>query len=314
MRFVVFGDDARVGLLEGETVLDLSRAAQGEAGFGSLLELIEAGEAGLERARSAAERARVSGAVGTPLSKAKLQAPWAGQRLALAGSNNADHHAAAFTSMGTPLTKEDAYANQRAKPPSAFWAMARPVMGPGAKIEIPARARGFFDYEGEAAVVIGKRGKDIKANAAHEYIWGVTLVNDWSAREDVWPPVPPNALILAKNFDCSKSIGPTISVGEADINDMPVETLVNGELRQSYSTRDMSYGFAEILEFLSRDFTFYPGDVISLGTGAGTGIDRTVPMADGRWPTDKFLKPGDTVEVRSPAVGSLIGHVVPKST
>ena len=313
MKFVVFGDDARVGVLEGETVVDLSRSVLGEAGFGSLLELIEAGEAGLERARSAAERARASGG-GTPLSEVRLQAPWPGQRLALAGSNNADHHAAAFTNMGTPLTKEQAYANQRAKPPSGFWALARPVMGPEAKIEIPARARGYFDYEGEGAVVIGKRGKDIKAKDAHEYIWGVTAVNDWSAREDVWPPIPPNALIRAKNFDCSKSIGPAISVGEADITDMPIETLVNGELRQSYSTKDMSYGFAEVLEFLSEDFTFYPGDVIALGTGAGTGIDQTVPGADGKWPTDKFLKPGDTVEVRSLSVGSLVNYVVQKSS
>ena len=312
MKFVVFGHDSRVGVLDGDVVLDISSAGQRENGFNSLLELIEAGKAGLERAKAAAESARNSN-LSHKLSSVSLQAPWPGQRMAMAGQNNAIHVSQCFTNMGTPITRDEFYANSRKGKPGGFWAMARPIMGPGANIQIPARAKGFFDYEGEAAAVIGKRGKDIKVEEAKDYIWGVTLVNDWSAREEEWPPKPSNPFIFQKNFDCAKSIGPSIAVGEVDINDVRLETLVNGEVRQDYSTKEMTFSFAEYLAHLSQDFTFYPGDIITLGTGAGTAIDRTKPGPDGRWPKDYFLKPGDTVEVRSEKIGSLVGHVVEKS-
>jgi 2-keto-4-pentenoate hydratase/2-oxohepta-3-ene-1,7-dioic acid hydratase in catechol pathway len=119
--------------------------------------------------------------------------------------------------------------------------------------------------------------------------------------------------MLVKNFDCSKSIGPCIAVDEVNIDDFQLQTYINGKLRQDHNTRDMIFSFAEVLEYLSQDLTFYPGDVVAGGTGAGTAIDKTVPNKDGSWPRDLFLKPGDTVEVKSAQLGSLVGHVVPKS-
>ena len=317
MRFVVLGDDSRPGVIIGDRVLDIGKAAHAariELGFRSLLELIEGGQKALDAVRTLAERYRGAdeGAVFETLADASLRAPWPGQRLVLAGANSAKHVADCVSNMGTPTTEQQVYENARKNPPAAFWAVARPIMGTGAMIEIPARALGFFDYEGEAAFVLGKRGKDIKAKDAKSYIWGVTLVNDWSVREEAWPPRPGNPLMQVKNFDCSKSIGPCISVGEADLDNIRVETYVNGELRQNFTTRDMIFSFAEVLEYLSQDMTFFPGDVVSLGTGAGTAIDTTIPNADGSWPKARFLKPGDLVEVRSSVVGSLTGNVVAK--
>jgi 2-keto-4-pentenoate hydratase/2-oxohepta-3-ene-1,7-dioic acid hydratase in catechol pathway len=92
-------------------------------------------------------------------------------------------------------------------------------------IEIPTRADGLFDYEGEPAVVVGKRGKDINAADVESYIWGVTLVIDWSVREEAWPPKPPSPLMPAKNFDCSKSIGPCVVVDEINIDDFQASDL-----------------------------------------------------------------------------------------
>jgi len=318
MRFVTMGDGARLGVIDGGSVLDVTKAARlakSKQKFTSLLELIEAGQRGLDTVRSLIETTRGLSEPGlrTDLSSAKLSAPWAGQRLVMAGANNAEHVSECFTHMGTPITPQQVRENTRKGTPGAFWAAARPLMGPGARIEIPARALGIFDYEGEPALVIGKRGKDIKAADANSYIWGVTLVIDWSIREEAWPPPPASPLALVKNFDCSKSIGPAISVGETDVDDIWVETYVNGERRQKFSSREMIFSFAEVLEYLSRDLTFYPGDVITLGTGAGTVIDSMRLNADGSWPKERFLKPGDTVEVLSPAVGSLVGHVVAKS-
>ena len=69
-----------------------------------------------------------------------------------------------------------------------------------------------------------------------------------------------------------------------------------------------SYG--EFLEYLSRDFTFYPGDMISGGTGAGTAADSSPTLDDGKPAPDRFLKPGDIVDIRSPAIGTLRSHIV----
>jgi 2-keto-4-pentenoate hydratase/2-oxohepta-3-ene-1,7-dioic acid hydratase in catechol pathway len=120
--------------------------------------------------------------------------------------------------------------------------------------------------------------------------------------------------MMRKNFDCSKSMGPCIVVDEGvDVMDIGVRTTVNGELRQDFNSGDMIFSFAEMLEFVSRDFTVFPGDVISGGTGKGTVIDTIVPEADGRLPTEGFLQPGDIVEMESPQIGLLRSEIVERA-
>ena len=114
-----------------------------------------------------------------------------------------------------------------------------------------------------------------------------------------------------KNFDGACTMGPCIVVGEHDFRNVDVQTRVNGEVRQSFNSRDMVFSFGEILEHLSRDFTFLPGDIISGGTGAGTAADTTKPLPDGTRPLDKFLKMGDVVEVSSPQIGAISNRLVP---
>ena len=315
MKFVVFDDD-RLGLWEEARVLDLAAAPGADTEvFVGLENLIAAGDRGLDLVRTLAEYVHGSDQPGLwqDISQVRLRPPWPGQRFALAGANNADHMSSAFTHMGTPLTADEARRTGRAGAPAGFWGMARPVMGPEVEIVIPARADGYFDYEGEPAVVLGKSGKDIKADQFTDFVWGVTLVNDWSIREPVWPPGPLDPWAVVKNFDSSKSIGPCIVVDEVDLDDFRIETLVNDQVRQSFLASDMIFSFPEILEHLSRDFTVLAGDVLSGGTGSGTAIDQTLPNQDGSWPRDLFLRPGDRVEVRSPQVGSLANTVVAKS-
>ena len=145
------------------------------------------------------------------------------------------------------------------------------------------------------------------------YVWGVTLFADWSIR-DGREPSAPLKFGMSKNFNGSFSIGPCIVVGEdVDEGNVDVETWVNGDRRQHYNTRDMIVSFGEYLEYLTKDFTLYPGDVISGGTAAGTAADSSPRLADGSSPPDRFLGPGDRVEIRSPAVGTLTAHIVAKS-
>jgi 2-keto-4-pentenoate hydratase/2-oxohepta-3-ene-1,7-dioic acid hydratase in catechol pathway len=91
-----------------------------------------------------------------------------------------------------------------------------------------------------------------------------------------------------------------------------METLVDGEVRQRFNTRDMVFTFGEYLEYLSRDFTLYPGDVISGGTAAGTAADSSELLPDNSSAPERFLKPGDVVEMRSASIGLLRTRFVAK--
>lgn len=87
------------------------------------------------------------------------------------------------------------------------------------------------------------------------------------------------------NSDGSTSVGPCVVVGESvDVQDVTVELRVNGAVRQSYCSPDMIFTFGELIEYLSRDFTFRPGDVVAAGTGPGTAMGTTRPAADGSIP------------------------------
>jgi len=162
------------------------------------------------------------------------------------------------------------------------------------------------------AIVLGKRGVDLKPSQLEEYVWGVTILADWSIRAPRETSGGAFNFAFPKNFDTSCSLGPCIAVNETDPTDVDLETLVNGESRQRFNTRDMVFTFGEYLEYLSRDFTLYPGDIISGGTAAGTAADSSELLPDGSSAPERFLRPGDVVEMKSPAVGSLRTRVVAK--
>lgn len=316
MRFVVFGSARRLGVIDGDHVLDLAAAADvlgtpdDDAVVASLLALIEAGDRGLDFVRSLMAKAREVDDSGlrTELASAQLHAPFPGRRFALAGSNNATHVANGFTNRGQLRTAEEVYETSRKGKAGGFWVIDPPV-GPASDIPYPRSAQGLFDYEGEVAVVLGMGGKRLSADDAAGHIWGTTLVIDWSIRSQT--TIQSRQPFYAhKIFDCSKSFGPWIAVGEVDPSSTDVETRVNGDLRQCFNTRDMMHSFGELMEQMSTDLTLHPGDVLSGGTGAGTATDSSPVDADGRLPLDRFLKIGDTVEVSSPVLGSLTARIV----
>jgi 2-keto-4-pentenoate hydratase/2-oxohepta-3-ene-1,7-dioic acid hydratase in catechol pathway len=332
MKIVVFADENRVGVRDADRVIDVNEAygalsdgnaaeadAQCPAGLAAF---IEAGEQALAAASAAVSYALEAGPDargprGRPISvtdsDAKLGAPWAGRRIAAIGGNYPDH----LARMGAGRPDVDdaaikaAHETQRAATPWGFWKITDQVAGPGEAIAVPRRAD-YFDFEGEVAVVIGRRGKDISAQEAGRYIWGVTLVNDWSIRGNLGPPRV-MSFNLAKNFDGCVSMGPCIAVGvrhPLDPGAIDVAVSVNGAERQRFSTRTMIWSFAEVIELLSRDLTLLPGDVICGGTAAGTAADSTPRGPGGTFADSKlFTKPGDTVEITSPQIGTLVCRV-----
>ncbi len=308
MKIVAFGPEGRLGALDGDRIVDLNSADPRIPG--RLDAFIEGGTPALELAKSALSKAGDKAVL--KASDVKLKAPWPGKRLAMVGGNFADHLAGMNLNLGHggATTVTAAYEAARKAGQWGFWKVMTEIPGPTDDVPFPRYAK-YLDYEGEVAIIIGKRGKNIKAHEINDYIWGVTLVNDWSIRDPSSMPIGrPMSYNLAKNFDGSTSLGPCLVAGELDADDVAVETKVNGKLRQKFNSKDMIFKFGEILEFLSRDFTFVPGDIISGGTAVGTAADQSKPNPDGSKPLDLFLKIGDIVEVSSPSIGSLRNTLV----
>ena len=334
MRIVVFGPSRRTGALRDGMVVDLCGAyakyafeKNGEARPVQLAEalvpsdlahFIEGGTRTLEQAEAALDylfgqaqyrEDRRGMPLVHPIDEVRLHAPKpARSRIACAGGNFADHAAAMAEKMtGKPFTG-DARAHIRNAGIWGFWKVLRDVAGPDGEVIYPKKAN-RLDYEGELAIVLGKRGADIKAREARDYIWGVTLLGDWSIRSPREPAGHHN-FAMGKNFDTSCSLGPCIVAGECDPFAADVETYVNGDRRQHFNTRDMVFSFGEYLEYLSADLTLHPGDIVSGGTAAGTAADSSPLLPDGTSAPERYLKPGDAVEIRSPAIGTLSARIV----
>lgn len=343
MKIVVFGPHRRVGALAGDAVIDLSRAfakfareiedePRPEALAATLVPadlagFIESGRRALDNAAKAMDHLSRNAQdqndpAGEPVVFAagavKLHAPCVpGARIACAGGNFADHAAAMYEKLSakmpnlTPLTKENAAAQIRTAGIWGFWKVARDIGGPDCQVIYPASSN-RLDYEAEIAIVLGSKAKDVRDGDLRQYVWGVTMLADWSNRNMSIEGAGPLKFAMVKNFDTCCTVGPCIVVDELDPLAVDIELFVNGEQRQKFNTRDMVFSFGEYLEYLSRDFTLHPGDIISGGTAAGTAADSSPLMKDGMASPERFLKPGDTVELRSSAIGSLRASIIAK--
>lgn len=158
----------------------------------------------------------------------------------------------------------------------------------------------MLDYEGELAFVIGRRCKHVSREDAPGVIAGYLVCNDVSVRD--WQMASPTQT-MGKSFDTHGPIGPwLVTPDEAgDVQNLRVRTWVNGELRQDYSTADMVYTCAEMVEHLSKAMTLEPGDLITTGTSVGNGVLRDPPV---------LLKQGDRVKVEIEGLGSIENEVV----
>jgi 2-keto-4-pentenoate hydratase/2-oxohepta-3-ene-1,7-dioic acid hydratase in catechol pathway len=324
MKIVVYGLEKRVGALKDNSVIDLSAAyakylheAKGETRAEQLaavqvspdlVRLIEGGRRALDDAQKALEHlanAKDQKAVnGDKLvfaaNSVKIHPPRpVGTRVACAGSNFTSHRERMTVRSGREI---------RAPFLWGFWKISDPI-GPDEDMTYPARCT-RLDYEGEAAIILAKGGKDLKPNQLKDFVWGITLFCDWSVRDR--EQLGPMNFAPGKNFDTSFSLGPCIIVDEADCTNIDIETLVNGERRQAHNTKEMTFSFGQYLEYLSRDLTLKPGDMIASGTGEGTAADSSPTNADGSQPPDRFLKIGDKVEIKSPQIGSLKAAIVAK--
>lgn len=174
--------------------------------------------------------------------------------------------------------------------PGLFAKYPTSIVGPGADIVIPADATNVH-YEGELVVVIGRTASNVSEEDAPDYIFGVTAGNDvsernWQRDDLQW--------LRAKGSDTFGPIGPAIVTG-LDYRDLHVETRLNGEVRQGASTADLIFSVDNIVSYVSRYITLYPGDLIFTGTPGAT----------------RAMQPGDVVEIEVQGVGVLRNTVAP---
>ena len=140
------------------------------------------------------------------------------------------------------------------------------IIGPGDTIQIPP-VEGRVVHEGELAIVIGSVAKRVRAEDADQVIFGYTIANDVSARDEMFKD---GQWARAKGYDTFCPIGPVIET-EIDPRGVEIQTWVDGEPRRHGNTRDMIHGIPEIIEYVSDIWTLLPGDLILTGTPAGLG-------------------------------------------
>ena len=185
------------------------------------------------------------------------------------------------------------------KHPSIFMRAPGSLVGHRATLLRPPESA-QLDYEGEIAVVIGKRGRRIPPSETLAHVAGLTCMNEGTVRD--WLRHAKFNVTPGKNFDKSGSMGPwMVTADEFDGFDaIRVSTRVNGETRQDDTTANMLFPISDLIAYISTFTTLKPGDVIATGTPTGAGA---------RFDPPRFLAPGDIVEVEVAGIGVLVNDV-----
>lgn len=323
------GDEAALGALTGDDdIVDLKAAARlfgiSDESFGSMLSLIRGGEGALDAARRIMVRVSEEGekTLCTPMASASLLAPLPVPESVRDAMAFEDHIINCIRVQGLKklagideaIEKKWGRRYTLARFINRAW-YERPVyyksnrfsvVGHDAEVPIPSYCR-RFDYELELGVVIGKAGANIPAARAREHIFGYTLFNDFSARDEQMREMKGRlGPAKGKDFNGGNAMGPVLVTRDEipDPLNITLTARVNGREWSRGSTADMHWSFEEIIQAVSRDETLYPGEFIGSGTcsgrqGRGCGLEM-----------GRFLSSGDTVELAAEGIGTLRNRVI----
>ncbi|TME53603.1 MAG: fumarylacetoacetate hydrolase family protein, partial [Chloroflexi bacterium] len=268
MRLVTFRVDggSRLGVVrDDDEVVELSEPAD-------MLSLIDAGDGGLAAARSALSSSR---AKARRLADLELLSPIPEPRgNVIAIGRNYQKHA-------EESARKEGYEPQ---PPTVFTKAITSLTEPFADIAIDPAISDKIDWEAELAVVIGRRGANIKRTDARAHVFGYTVLNDVTARDiqNEWG----GQYFKGKSLDRTCPTGPWIVTTDElkEPQRLGVRLRLNGKLEQDGNTRDMIYPVDAIIEWVSKGMTLLPGAIIATGTPDGVGFWRT---------PSETLHPGD---------------------
>jgi len=206
------------------------------------------------------------------LSEAELLAPVTPSKIICVGRNYRDH----AKELGNEVPAE----------PLLFFKPPSSLLGHKGMVQMPPESE-RVDFEGELAIVIGRRASKLAADADwRSYIRGYTIANDVTARD---LQKKDGQWTRAKGFDTFCAVGPVVSGDVDPEKELTLETRVNGELKQQGSTMDFIFSTPELLRYITAAITLEAGDLLLTGTPAGVGP----------------LKPGDQVDVSIDGLGVL---------
>ncbi|MDQ6816560.1 MAG: fumarylacetoacetate hydrolase family protein [Actinomycetota bacterium] len=269
VRYVNSAGDVRIGALEDGTVLDAGPA--GELGF------VPTDEAWAQLRSARGESHR--------LGDVRLLHPVIPKKILAIGLNYRSH--AEESALDVPSV------------PVVFAKWTSALIGHGEDIVIP-REETRPDYEGELAVVIGRRTYRADESTARAAVGGISAFHDVSGRR-AQLETPLRQFTLGKSFDTFAPMGPAVAPADGiDLADIEVRTTVSGEVMQDANTSDLIFSVVDLIVYLSAGLTLEPGDVIATGTPGGVGDSRDPP---------RYLREGDIVEVYVSGVGSLSNPV-----
>ncbi|MBI1422236.1 MAG: hydrolase [Gammaproteobacteria bacterium] len=292
MHLITFTEAGRtrIGILDlaHDEVIDLTQVA-GDLPD-SMLAFIARGTDALGTARTAVE----SGAGRLALARVQLLAPIPRPlRNVFCIGKNYRAHVQELQGAGTSFATD--FKQAIPEKPIFFTKTTTSVIGPQMSIPASLDPTASADYEGELAVIIGTGGRGIARADAMRHVYGYTILNDVTSRRlqrdhQQW--------FLGKSLDGFCPMGPAIVTADAidDINQLRVQTWVNGELRQDDVIASLIFDIPTLIETLSRTMTLEPGDIIATGTPAGVGMGFKPP---------RFLQTGDVVKISIAPIGTL---------
>jgi 2-keto-4-pentenoate hydratase/2-oxohepta-3-ene-1,7-dioic acid hydratase in catechol pathway len=209
-----------------------------------------------------------------PLKELKLLAPTIPSKIVCIGKNFADHAA----EIGEEVTEE----------PLIFFKPSSAIVGHGDAIVIPAQSK-QVELEAELCLVIGKLAKNVSEEKALDYLWGVTISNDVTARDLQFGD---GQWARSKGFDTFCPLGPWVET-EFVPDGQVIESRINGEVRQNVAISEMVHKIPFIISYVSKNMTLLPGDIILTGSPAGISV----------------IKAGDIIECEVEGIGILSNPV-----
>jgi 2-keto-4-pentenoate hydratase/2-oxohepta-3-ene-1,7-dioic acid hydratase in catechol pathway len=283
-------------VLDDGRVIDIGAEAKRRGvklGFdaGSMLSLIAGGAAALEQVRAIAE-----GAKGEHPRLADVRfaspIPVAPRNIYAVGWNYLAH----FEEGKAMRDPKQTYPEH----PVFFSKASHTMNGPFSPIPYDPKVSTLIDWEGELAVIIGKRGRNIPEAQAMEYVFGVSVYNDTTAR-DVQSKRHGGQWFKGKSLDGHGPMGPWIVTrGGLDYGNLKLQTRVNGVVKQDANTAQMFFKIPTIIAELSMGLTLEPGDIIATGTPPGVGNAMKPP---------EFMKPGDIMETEISGIGVIRNEI-----
>ena len=188
-----------------------------------------------------------------PLKEVKLLAPTIPSKVICIGKNFADHAA----EIGEEVTAE----------PLIFFKPSSAIIGHGDAIVIPPQSK-QVELEAELCLVIGKLAKNVSEEKALEYLWGVTIANDVTARDLQFGD---GQWARSKGFDTFCPLGPWVET-EFLPDGQVIESRVNGQVRQNVAITEMVHKIPAIISYVSKNMSLLPGDIILTGSPAGISV------------------------------------------